>query len=79
MLALDSISTGERVSVFKIYLKDDMRRRLFDIGFTEGTEITCVGKSPGGDPMAFLVRGSVFALRKSDCRNIYVCRKEQKL
>ena len=72
MTALDSVSTGESVRVVKIYLSDNMRSRLFDIGFTEGTEIKCLGKSPGGDPFAFLVRGSVFALRKKDCGKIFV-------
>ena len=76
MTALDSICTGESVSVVKIYLSNDMRRRLFDIGLTEGTAITCVGKSPGGDPYAFLIRGSVFALRKNDCRRIFVSRED---
>ena len=75
MLSLDSIRTGESVRVMKIYLNDNMRSRLFDIGLTEGTEITCLGKSPSGDPYAFLVRGSVFALRKNDCKMIFVCRK----
>ncbi|MBQ8831261.1 MAG: ferrous iron transport protein A [Oscillospiraceae bacterium] len=75
MTALDSICTGESVRVVKIYLNDSMRGRLFDIGFTEGTEITCVGKSPSGDPYAFLVRGSVFALRKKDCKRIFVSRE----
>ena len=78
MTALDSICAGESVRVMKIYLCDDMRRRLFDIGFAEGTTITCVGKSPGGDPYAFLVRGSVFALRKNDCKKIFVCREGRK-
>jgi len=78
MLALDSICTGECACVVKIYTADELRRRLFDIGLAEGTKVTCVGISPAGDPLAFLIRGSVFALRKCDCRRIFVTREGRK-
>ena len=45
-----------------------MRRRL--IGFTEGAEIECVLAAPGGGIKAYLVRGSVIALREGDARLI---------
>ena len=45
-----------------------MRRRLMDIGFTEGAEIECVLAAPG--IKAYLVRGSVIALREGDARLI---------
>lgn len=47
-----------------------MRRRLMDIGFTEGAEIECVLAAPGGGIKAYLVRGSVIALREGDARLI---------
>lgn len=40
--------------------------RLRDIGFSEGCEVRCVGRSPLGDPSAFSVRGAVIALRRED-------------
>ena len=49
-----------------------MRRRLLDIGLIEGTRVECLGKSPLGDPSAYLIRGAVIALRKDDCKNIIV-------
>ena len=52
-----------------------MRRRLLDIGLIENTEVTCVGRSHGGDPAAFLIRGAVIALRRADCKKILVCRQ----
>lgn len=48
------------------------RQRLLDIGFLENTTIECVGKSPAGDPAAYLVRGAVIALRKKDCADILI-------
>lgn len=74
MLSLDNICIGETVCVVDVRAKGSMRRRLMDIGLTEGTKVSCVGKSPGGDPLALLIRGAVIAIRKSDCRDIEVCR-----
>lgn len=51
----------------------DIRRRLADVGFTEGCGVVCVGESFSGDPRAYLVKGSVFALRNSDAENIFLC------
>ena len=50
----------------------EMRKRLTDLGFTNGTKIICVLQSPLGDPVAFLVKGSVIALRREDIENITV-------
>lgn len=40
------------------------RRRLLDLGFVPGTAIEVEMVSPGGDPTAYRVRGSVIALRR---------------
>lgn len=47
-----------------------MRRRLQDIGLIEGTEVLCLQKSPSGDPVAYLIRGAVIALRGEDSSKI---------
>lgn len=49
-----------------------IRRRLLDIGLVEDTEVECLGKSPAGDPCAYLIRGAVIAIRSEDCRDILV-------
>lgn len=49
-----------------------MERRLRDVGFTEGCAVACVGRSPLGDPSAFLVRGAVVALRREDAACVEV-------
>ncbi len=50
-----------------------MRRRLLDIGMIPGTKIECVGRSPSGDPKAFLIRGAVIAIRSEDSAGIFIC------
>ncbi len=48
------------------------RRRLLDIGLTQGTKITCLFESPPKDPRAYLIRGAVIALRAEEAENIVV-------
>ena len=50
-----------------------MRRRLQDIGLVKNTCVRCLGRSPGGDPSAYLIRGAVIAIRAADCRDILIC------
>ena len=71
---LSDINVGEKVTVCELKARDSMRRRLLDIGLVENTPVECVGRSPLGDPSAFLIRGAVIALRSEDCKNILVKR-----
>ena len=50
----------------------DIRRRFLDIGLIDGACVECVGRSPLGDPSAYLVKGAVIAIRKNDCTKINV-------
>ncbi|HNY00848.1 MAG TPA: FeoA family protein [Oscillospiraceae bacterium] len=49
-----------------------MRRRFLDIGLTRDTAVACVGRSPLGDPSAYLIRGAVVAIRAEDCRGVRI-------
>ena len=69
---LCDIKPGETAEVKKLLSTGSIRRRLLDIGLIEGTVVECLGKSPAGDPAAFLIRGAVIAIRAEDCRNILV-------
>ena len=51
---------------------EDIRRRLLDIGLVEGTDVSCLQKSPAGDPVAYLIRGAVIAIRSEDSSQIVV-------
>lgn len=66
MRTLRDLNTGETAVVKKICSRGSIRRRLLDLGLTENTKITCVGKSPFGDPAAYLIRGAVIAIRMAD-------------
>ena len=69
-VTLDALSVGERAVIDKVNISGGMRRRLYDLGFVGETMVECVGKSPLGDPSAYLVRGAVIALRAADAMHI---------
>jgi len=71
-VALAEIPTGERAVVKKLLTIGSIRRRLQDIGLIEGTEVECLYKSPPGDPVAYLIRGAVIALRFEETEQIIV-------
>lgn len=69
---LFELHSGEECLIDKITLSGSMRRRLLDLGLAPNTKVKCVGKSPLGDPKAFLIRGAVIALREDDCKKILI-------
>ncbi len=69
---LNDVLPGQTAIVKRILSSGSIRRRLLDIGLIENTKIECLGKSPCGEPTAFLIRGAVIAIRSEDCRNIII-------
>ena len=69
---LNDIKPGQRARIKELTANGSIRRRLLDIGLVEDTEVECLGKSPLGDPCAYLIRGAVIAIRSEDCRNILI-------
>lgn len=72
LYCLNDLNPGEYAKVGKLCSTGSMRRRLLDIGLIENTEVKCLGRSPGGDPSAFLIRGAVIAIRSEDCRDVLI-------
>lgn len=69
---LSSLRENESCKVLRLENTGVIRRRLQDIGVITGTEITCVGISPFGNPKAYIIRGAKIALRNSDAGKIMV-------
>jgi ferrous iron transport protein A len=68
--SLAGLKPGEKGVVKQLLTSGAMRRRLLDIGLIEDTPVECLGRSPGGDPSAFLIRGAVIAIRSEDSADI---------
>lgn len=71
---LASLQIGEKGKVIGISkaCRRQQRHRLMDLGVVPGTIITAEMESPGGDPVAYKIRGATIALRKEHARMIYI-------
>ena len=74
VLRLSELTPGEWGRVARLTAEGAMRRRLLDIGLVENAPVHCIGKSPGGDPSAYLICGAVIAIRAADAARVLVVR-----
>lgn len=74
---LSQIEPGQLAVIKHLNTTGSMRKRLLDLGLTEQTEVRCLGRSPLGDPSAYLIRGAVIAIRSRDSRDIIVEMKQE--
>ena len=72
MMKLNEIEINKTCKIVRINCKDDIKRRLLDLGLIKGTKIKPVFISPSGDPTAYEVRGSLIAIRKNDAKLIKI-------
>lgn len=70
--ALDRLQVGQKAYVTLVEHEPSMKRRLTDLGLIRGTRVTCLCRSPFGDPCAYMIRGAVIALRRKDASHIRV-------
>ena len=70
-MSLNHVAEGQTVRVDELLATGSIRR-LLDIGLVEGTNVSCLQKSPAGDPVAYLIRGAVIAIRSEDSSQIVV-------
>jgi len=71
---LSSLAIGEIARVVGIAdaCRRAERRRLLDLGVVPGTIVTSEMSSPGGDPIAYRIRGALIALRRDQAEMIQV-------
>lgn len=67
---LAALEPGECGYVREVRCEGCQRRRLLDIGLVNRARVECLGRSPAGDPAAYLIRGAVIALRAEDSARI---------
>ena len=73
---LMDLRRGDAAILDGIDLPVDDARRLMELGFVPGTQITAGRSAPGGDPQVFQVDGSEIALRRETARRLTVRRKK---
>ena len=70
---LAAIKVGECLTVNGIF--GNAANRLFDLGFSSGASVRCLGTAPLGDPLMLSVGGRVIAVRKRDLASITVWKR----
>lgn len=69
---LDELPVGSRVRVVEIEGSGKHQRRMLDMGFVPGAEVTVIREAPLGDPTEYRVKGTSIALRQIDAHSILV-------
>lgn len=77
IITLDKLPLNKAGKIIKTNVNKNLKRRLLDLGLIGDTKIKCLYKSPFNDPTAYLIRGSVIALRKSDTKDILIDYNEE--
>jgi len=69
---MGELPVGSQARVVEIAGSGKHQRRMLDMGFVPGAEVTAVRKAPLGDPIEYLVKGTAVALRSRDADTILV-------
>ena len=69
---LNSLELDNIGIVKKINVTGSIKRRLLDIGLIPGTKVKYLFSSPFKDPKAYLIRGTIIALREEEANGILV-------
>ena len=72
MKTLRDVEIGSTAKVRKLHGEGAVKRRILDMGITEGARVTVCKVAPLGDPIELTVRGYQLSLRKSDAASIVV-------
>lgn len=71
-ISLDTLPIDCNAKILNIDCESSLKRRLLDLGLVNGTNIKAIFKSPIGNPIAYLIRGTSIAIRKDDSKYITV-------
>lgn len=71
-IPLNELPIGKKANVTALISDGTVRRRMLDLGVIDGTEIQPLYRSPSGNPVAYLIRGTVIALRSEVSGGILV-------
>ena len=71
-MTLDEVPVGTSCTVSKLGDTGEIRRRILDMGITEGAQVTVCKVAPLGDPVEINVRNYELSLRKADAEMIEV-------
>src|SRR5438067_13937661 len=68
--SLNQLGIGCRGCVVAVGGDPDVRRRLLEMGFTQGANVEVVRRAPLGDPIEFRLRGYHLSLRNEQVKDV---------
>jgi ferrous iron transport protein A len=72
-VSLSNLKKGQKAKVLSLTVEDrSLRRKLLDMGITEGVQIKIKKVAPLGDPIDIELRGYELCIRKADLAMIFV-------
>ena len=71
-IRLSDTDIGKCYKIVSLACKDERKDRLNALGFIHGATVKTALKSPFGKPSAYLVCGTLIALRDKEAEQIYV-------
>lgn len=74
LIPLSMLPIGSKGKVKNLKFEGYIRRRILDLGIVNDSIIEVVRTSPIGDPTAYLIKGSLIGLRKSDAEQVLVAK-----
>ena len=72
MKTLREAKIGDTVTVVKLHGEGAVKRRIMDMGITNGVTVHIRKVAPLGDPVEITVRGYELSLRKADAGMVEV-------
>lgn len=72
MMTLNEVKVGETARIVRLNGNGAVKRRIMDMGLTNGTEVTVRKIAPLGDPIELTVRGYELSIRRDEAANVEV-------
>ena len=76
-MRLSDLKTGETATVVKVLGYGGFRRRIMEMGFVRGQEVTVILDAPLKDPIEYHIMGYDISLRRKEAEMIVVMTREE--
>ena len=76
-MKLSELHTGEKGVIVKVYGHGGFRKRIVEMGFIRGKEITVLQNAPLQDPVTYMLMGYEISLRRDEAEHIQVVTLEE--
>lgn len=72
IVPLDQLTVGTAGKVYSVGGDVELRRRLLEMGFCNGTQVQVIRRAPLGDPIEYRLRGYHLSLRRDQAHHVRV-------